>query len=309
MATIGRIGILVACVAFMANLAAGQANTLTKEEEAAGWVLLFDGKSLNGWHKKDEKVTTSSWVINDSAIHRAASSGGNIYSPGIAESFELSIDWKIKDENGNSGVWLRMMESVTEANRSGPEIQICGKQHADYSKDKLTVGACYMMYQPNPHPDQWVKPAGQWNTFKVVMNQKHVEHWGNGVKMVEYEIGSPDWISRQNQAADRIKNPRYGEVHYGNIVLTDHQTLVWYRNIKMRPLAGTTIKSGFPGWNPPSAIRLDSRNAMRPSRNPALSIRTGNGFLAEAIGLDGKRLGAVPAAAGAWILPAAKVGK
>jgi hypothetical protein len=279
--------ILAAAVAVLS-----QPNTLTDAEKAQGWVSLFDGKSLNGWHTKNETVTNSSWILNDSAIHRGPNSGGNIYSPVTAESFEFSVDWKLKDENGNSGVWMRMMESLTEANRSGPEIQVCGKLNADYTRDKRTVGACYMMYHPNPGPDAWVKPAGQWNTFRVIMDGKHVEHWANGVKVVEYEIGSADWISRQNQAEDRIKNPRYGEVHYGSIVLTDHTTLVWYRNLKMRPLAGTTLKSAFPGWVVP--VSINGANASAPARDRSLHIGEvvsgPEGFAGEVLSLDGKRL-------------------
>jgi hypothetical protein len=290
-------------LAVTATLAFSQANTLTEAEKAAGWVLLFDGKSLHGWHKKQETVTTSSWVINDSAIHRSPTSAGNIYSPAIAESFELSVEWKLKDENGNSGIWMRMMENLTETNRSGPEIQVCGKAHPDYTRDKKSVGACYMMYHPNPAPDTWVKPAGAWNTFRVIMDGKKVQHWGNGIKVVEYEIGTPDWISRQNQAEDRIKNARYGEVHYGSFVLTDHSTAVWYRNIKVRPLAGTQIKSGFPGWDPPVSVRL----RISDKRAKATGLMT-ESFAGLVLSVDGRRLTLRPGpghiASGAYLLQA-----
>ena len=277
-----------AMLAVTASLAFSQANTLTDAEKAAGWVLLFDGKTLNGWHKKQETVTTTSWVINDSAIYRSPTSAGNIYSPAVVESFELSIDWKLKDDNGNSGIWMRIMESLTEDNRSGPEIQICGKGLKDYAIDRRTVGACYMMYHPNPAPEAWVKPTGQWNTFRVIMDGKKVQHWGNGTKMVEYEIGSDDWISRQNQAENRIKNARYGEVHYGSFVLTDHQTNVWYRNIKVRPLAGTQVKSGFPGWNPPVAVR--HRISDKRAKATGFMIGSLESFAGTVLSVDGKRL-------------------
>jgi len=245
------------------NIQSQGLNTLTPAQRDSGWVLLFDGKTTFGWHKKQETVTSSSWVVNDSAISR--SSGGNVYSPVTAESFELSVDWKISNENGNSGIWLRMIETVTEDQRTGPEIQIVGKQHGDYGNGKTTAGACYSMYEPNPHPNDWIKPAGQWNNYRVIMDKKHVEHWGNGVKMVEYEIDSPDWTTRKRQSTlPRVRDsPRYGEVHYGSIVLTDHSTPVWYRNIRIRPLSNTQIRSAFPGFVIPTVSII----ARKPSRH------------------------------------------
>jgi hypothetical protein len=237
------------------EVSAQELNTLTPAQRDSGWVLLFDGKKTTGWHKQNETVTASTWTVNDNAIYKSGS--GNLYSPVVAESFELSIDWKLANENGNSGVWMRILEPLNhDIQRSGPEIQIVGNLHLNYSQDRKTVGSCYAMYHPNPTPEHWVKPAGQWNNYRVIMDGKHVEHWGNGVKMVEYEIGSADWIARQNQAESRLKNPLYGELHYGYIVLTDHSAPVWYRNIRIRPLAGKEIRSGFPGYEVPvSAVR------------------------------------------------------
>lgn len=227
-------------------------NTLTQAQKDSGWVLLFDGKTTFGWHKKQETVTANTWVVNDSAISN--NGGGNVYSPATAESFELYVDWKVSDENANSGIWLRMIESASEEQRTGPEVQILGKKHADYANAKTTAGACYTMYGPNPHPDTWLKPAGQWNNYRVIMDGKHVEHWGNGVKMVTYEIDSQDWITRKAQSTiPRVRDsPKYGEVHYGNLVLTDHDSPVWFRNIRIRPLSGTQIRSAFPGFLVPT---------------------------------------------------------
>jgi hypothetical protein len=300
------LGFLMAATAALA-FSQGN-NALTETEKTQGWALLFDGKSMRGWHHKGEIVTNSSWVLDDEAIHLSKQGGGNLYSPVTAQSFELSIDWKLKDENGNSGIWTRMMESLSEDNRSGPEIQILGKLNSEYTQDKLTVGSCYMMYHPKPGPDAWVKPAGQWNNYRIIMDGKHVEHWGNGVKMVEYEIGSADWLSRQNQAKARIKNSRYGEVHYGSVVLTDHESPVWFRNIKVRPLAGTQLKPAFPGWEIPTSIARDRFTLAPPLRSGW--VAGGRAMLGptEAIlSLDGRHLGlSVPKpsrlAAGAYIL-------
>jgi hypothetical protein len=212
-------------------------NTLTDAEKAEGWLLLFDGKSLAGWHSyMKATITTSGWGINDSAIYRRDQGAGAILSPEKFkyQDFELSIDWKIPDP-GNSGIFIRYLEvDASENIRTGPESQICGRLHGDYGEGIgiHSPGACYDMYAP---AKDWIKPADQYNTFRVVVFNKRIAHYGNGVKLLEYEIDSPDWTTRYQNSKYKFF-PQYGEVHAGKLFLQDHGSPVWFRNIKMRPL-------------------------------------------------------------------------
>lgn len=203
---------------------------------------MFDGKSMTGWHSYQQDTITKvlgkpGWAISDSAIFRVASGAGGLLAPEkfVAKNFEISIDWKVAD-NGNSGLFLRYLETeAKEFIRTGPETQICGKAHDNYGDGMQTTspGACYDMYPP---AKPWIRPADQYNTLKVIMFENHVAHYGNGIKLLEYEIGSDDWKAKY-AASKYALFPLYGDVHAGKLLLQDHGNSVWFRNLKVRPLS------------------------------------------------------------------------
>lgn len=213
-------------------------NNLTEAEKSAGWMLMFDGKSLAGWHSyRKTNIATGGWAVNDSAIYRRDPGAGSILAPErfAFQDFELSVDWKVP-ENGNSGVFIRYLESEASENiRTGPETQICGREHSDYEDGRSlrSPGACYAMYPPMR---EWIKPADQYNTFHVVAYGKRIAHFGNGLKLLEYEIGTPDWQARYDNSK-YSSFPLYGDVHSGKLFLQDHGSPVWFRSLKIRPLA------------------------------------------------------------------------
>jgi hypothetical protein len=214
-----------------------EANALTEAEKAAGWQLMFDGKSLSGWHSfKKTSITENGWILKDSSIYMRGPAAGALLAPEkfVCKNFEISIDWKIP-ANGNSGIFLRYLETEASENiRTGPESQICGKDHVDYKTgtEVTSPGACYAMYPP---ARPWTRSADQYNTFHVVMYEKRVAHFGNGIRLLEYEIGSEDWTARYG-SSKYASFPLYGDVHAGKLFLQDHASAVWYRNIKIRPL-------------------------------------------------------------------------
>jgi hypothetical protein len=217
---------------------AQEVNVLTEAEQAAGWQLMFDGKSLAGWHSfKKTTISESGWIIKDSSVYLRGPAVGALLAPEkfAFKNFEIAIDWKIAD-GGNSGIFLRYLETEASENiRTGPESQVCGKLHSDYKSGATATspGACYAMYPP---AQPWIKPAEQYNTFHVVMYEKRVAHFGNGVRLLEYEIGSPDWTAKY-EVSKYASFPLYGDIHAGKLFLQDHASPVWYRNIKIRPLA------------------------------------------------------------------------
>jgi hypothetical protein len=249
-------------------------NVLSEAERAAGWLLMFDGKSTAGWHSfKKTTISETGWIINDSSIYLRDKAVGALLAPEAFSfrNFEISIDWKIAD-GGNSGIFLRYLETEASENiRTGPESQVCGKTHSDYKTGTTPTspGACYAMYPP---AKPWIKSAEEYNTFHVVMYEKRVAHFGNGIRLLEYEIGSEDWTAKYD-LSKYSSFPLYGDVHAGKLFLQDHASPVWYRNIKIRPLAsdpwadpdhvwpdqitGIRVSSGRSA-NPPGLRRLSS---------------------------------------------------
>lgn len=206
-------------------------NRLTAEERREGWVLLFDGKTTKGWRGFRQRVAPRGWVVENGSLVREAG-GGDLVTLRAYRNFELALEWKIS-EGGNSGIMYRVTEEGKETYETGPEMQVLDDaRHAD-GKNRLTsAGACYGLY---PSPEGVVHPAGEWNQVKIVVNGNHVEHWLNGVKVVEYELQSPDWEARV--AASKFTQWKgYGLAPSGYIALQDHGDRVEYRSIRIREL-------------------------------------------------------------------------
>lgn len=227
------VPILALAAAF--PVAAAEQNTLTADEKAAGWQLLFDGKDASQWwrgYKKDS--LPKDWVVEDGALaFKKAAGGGDIITKDQYESFELSIDWKIS-EGGNSGIMFKVQETDKPPYYTGPEAQI---QDNVKGKDPQKAGWMYQLY---PASVDTTKPVGEWNTF-VLKCQKtpagtfKCEHTMNGTKYCEYEIGSADW--KEKLAKSKFaKWEGFGAHDKGHICLQDHGNPVWFRNIKIRSL-------------------------------------------------------------------------
>ncbi|HEY3402842.1 MAG TPA: DUF1080 domain-containing protein [Ohtaekwangia sp.] len=212
-------------------------NQLTETEKSAGWKLLFDGQSLNGW-KFFKDMPNDSWEVVDGTLHckpfaddKENNKRADIMTVDQYENFELAFGWKI-GEQGNSGVMFRVIEQYDEPYLSGPEYQVMDMNAPGDIKDVHKTGANYDMHAavaaaPNP--------TGEWNESRLVVNGDHVEHWLNGVKVVEYELNSADWKKRKE--AGKWKDAAgYGASKKGYIDFQDHKQEAWFRNIKIRTL-------------------------------------------------------------------------
>lgn len=212
---------------------AEELNTLTAEEKAAGWQLLFDGKDASQWWRGYNKTELpKEWVAEDGALVRKG--GGDIVTKAEYESFEFSIDWKIS-EGGNSGVMLKVKELPDKPPYwTGPEAQI---QDNVKGHDPQKAGWMYQLYSASVDT---TKPVGEWNTFvlkcqKTPAGTYKCEHTMNGTKYCEYEIGSADW--KEKLAKSKFaKWEGFGTADKGHLCLQDHGNLVWFRNIKIREL-------------------------------------------------------------------------
>jgi hypothetical protein len=210
-------------------------NTLTAAEQAAGWKLLFDGKTTAGWRGFRKDKCPDGWQVIDGTLDRVKQSGDLVTTEHYA-SFDLVFDWRIA-RTGNSGVMYHVLEDVDRPGFSGPEYQLLDNVEG---ADPQRAGWCYALYQPplDPRtgkPLDTTHPVGQWNTSRILVDGTHVEHWMNGVKYVEYELWSDDWNARVAKSKFAAI-PGFAKARTGCICLQDHGGEVAFRNIKIRPI-------------------------------------------------------------------------
>ncbi|WP_071781094.1 3-keto-disaccharide hydrolase [Adhaeribacter aquaticus] len=212
-------------------------NRLTPGEQKVGWVLLFDGKSMDQWRGFRKEVVADAWQIKDDAITLVGKGGGDIITKNQFENFELVLDWKIS-EGGNSGIMFHVSEDPKYKNtyETGPEIQVLDNdRHPDAKMGKNGNRQAGSNYDLIPLSKPAVKPVGQFNNFRLKVQNGHVEHWLNGKKVVEYQLGSPEWEQLVKESKFAAM-PGYGRMKTGHIALQDHGDKVWFKNIKIRPL-------------------------------------------------------------------------
>ena len=209
----------------------GPINTLSDAEKGAGFKLLFDGKSADGWRGYKMKTLPSGWKVLDGHLVRAGG-GGDIITDGEYGNFELLVDWKISPK-GNSGIMYHVTEGPETAYMTGPEYQVLdNKGHPDGRSKMTSAGSCYGLYPPMKDV---CHPAGEWNHTKIVIKDGHVEHWLNDVKVVEYQKGSDEWNKKVANSKFKAWS-QFGKPTKGHIALQDHGDKVEYRNIKIRVL-------------------------------------------------------------------------
>jgi type 1 glutamine amidotransferase len=209
-------------------------NTLSEGEAAVGWKLLFDGRSTSAWHawKKDAFPATG-WAAQDGTLHLTPNQhGGDIASNDEYADFELALDWKVAP-GGNSGVMYRATEDHTYPWETGPECQILdNERHADGQKPKTRAGTLYDLV---PCAQDVCRPAGEWNSVRIICLGSRIRHYLNGVLVVDIDTASDDYKKAHAQSKwpgmkDFNTRPK------GHIALQDHGDEVWFRNIKIREL-------------------------------------------------------------------------
>ena len=221
----------VVLVLLATPLSAQEHNRLNATERAAGWQLLFDGNSLTGWRGYNSESMPTGWSAENGMLIRTGP-GGDIITEQQFADFELSLEWLV-GPSGNSGVLFRAVEGQEEVYHGAPEMQILDDAgHADGRSPLTSAGSNYGLHGV---PRGIVKSAGEWNTSRIVVVNNQVEHWLNGDKVVEYELGSADW-------AQRVANskfaqwPAYGRASRCQIWIQDHADRVSFRNLKIREI-------------------------------------------------------------------------
>lgn len=219
-------------------------NTLSEYEKNAGWKLLFDGKSTQGWRKFKSQDIGSSWKVKDGVLYLDAvkregggwqvADGGDIITQDAYENYELSLEWKIS-QCGNSGIIFNVVESdeYDYVWQTGPEMQILDNScHPDAKFPTHKAGDLYDMIETRYLT---VKPAGEWNHVRIISNGGKVQFWLNGYRVVDFDMKSEDWNNMV--AKSKFKGmPGFGKSTKGHIALQDHSDPVYFRNIKIKEM-------------------------------------------------------------------------
>ena len=213
-------------------------NNLDPEEKAQGWRLLWDGKTTHGWRGADAAAfPAKGWSFADGELAVAPQGGGgDIMTDEEFGAFELQMEFKVS-AGANSGIFYLLTSPHDPASGAplGLEYQILDDERHPDAKvgPHRQTAAFYDVLQANDRP---LKPAGEWNTTRIVVRGQTVEHWLNGKKVLQYELNSP----ALNAAIEKSKfkgMERFGKRQNGYILLQDHGNQVWFRSIKIRRLA------------------------------------------------------------------------
>jgi hypothetical protein len=220
------------------------ANTISDREAKDGWKLLWDGKTTNGWRgAKLDAFPEKGWVIEDGILKvlkgdgGESTNGGDIVTTRPYKNFMLKVDFKIT-KGANSGIKYFVDTNLNKGAGSaiGCEFQILDdKNHPDAKLGRdgnRTLGSLYdLIAAPADKPFR----NGFFNTAMVVVNGNHVEHWLNGVKIVEYERNNDEWNALV-QTSKYKDWPNFGNAEEGLLLLQDHGDEVWFQNIKIKEL-------------------------------------------------------------------------
>lgn len=199
-----------------APLAASEPNTLSSKEKQAGFELLFDGRSFEGWKQN------GNWMVEEGAIARSDKGGSLVYqAKKIPDDFELRFDWKVA-KGSNSGVYYRPGQY---------EYQILDNAvHADGRNPRTSAASIYFCVAPSHDA---TKPVGQWNSGRIICKGTVIQHWLNGKKVVHLDYADAKW--KDNVELLRLRGGNLA-ARGANLSLQDHGDPVWYRSIKLRTL-------------------------------------------------------------------------
>lgn len=211
------------------------ANKLTSKEKRSGWVLLFDGESSNGWTTTGGKSVPPGWeVTNGSITAKKGGKGGDIISVNEYSDFDLHIDYNIEPEC-NSGIKY-FFTSYDKGGNLGMEYQILDDKLAEDNKKENHLTGSFYDVMPPLESKKKINAPGQWNTLRVVAKGKKVEHWLNGVKILEFNRGSKVYTDAVALSKFNKTVPAFGMVEKGHILLQDHGGVVSFKNIKIKLL-------------------------------------------------------------------------
>jgi hypothetical protein len=233
---LGRTLLLTAAATLLPDTMPAQSANfgVTAVEKAAGWKPLFNGQSLQGWRLYNKKAEPGAgWKAEDGVLKKLAKEkGGDIITEAAFDNFDFTWEWRVAP-GGNNGVKYLVTEQRPSA--PGHEYQLIDDSgHPDGKLGAKRQTASFYDVLP-PGKEKVLKPAGEWNSSRILLQDNHVEHWLNGAKVLEYELASE--AVKAAVANSKFKNAAgFGTKIKGHIMLTDHGDEAWFRNLKIREL-------------------------------------------------------------------------
>jgi hypothetical protein len=226
--------IVLACLALASGCQTTEAPKASDSSSSSKWTTLFDGKptdKLRGY--KMTGFPSDNWVIDGDALKTVPGKAVDLMTVEKYKDFELEVEWKVKPV-GNSGIIYRVAETDGPTYTTGPEMQVLDDQrHPDGKNPKTTAGALYALIAPSANKK--VNPAGEWNKAKLIIKNNHVEHWLNGIKIVEYEWASPE-VKALIKVSKFKDMPLFMTQPEGYVALQHHGEEAWFRNVRIRRL-------------------------------------------------------------------------
>lgn len=216
----------------------GQAdNALSPNEKKDGWILLFDGKTLNGWHNFKKTAPGQAWEVKDGTLHlnvETKEGRGDILTDGDYENFHLVFDWKVAPK-ANSGIIFMVQdkEPYQATWHTGPEYQMIDNVNYPSKLNEKQLSAS--LYDLIACPAGFVRPAGEWNTGAILMNKGSLTFYVNGKLAISTSVWTDDW-NKMIAGSKFIKEKDFAKFARGHIAIQDHGGEVWLKNLKIKTL-------------------------------------------------------------------------
>jgi len=223
---------MIATIACASEKEIAPDNSLTAKEKSEGWSLLFNGKDMSQWKNFKKDTISPKWIISENCMVLTGRGGGDLITKKQYTNFDLKLEWKIS-EKGNSGIFIMADEKGKRIYSHAPEIQILdNERHNDRKKPNHRSGSLYDMITS---PAESHKIAGKWNQVRIVIKDKNLKVWQNGIVTAEVTIDSPKW--KELLGKSKFKSwSGFGKNTSGQIGLQDHGDKVSFKNLKIKAL-------------------------------------------------------------------------
>jgi hypothetical protein len=228
---ISIISASVAAVAFLSSNVLAD-NSLTAREKSQGWDLLFDGKSLDQWRNYQRKDIRQQWAVEEGMMILAGDGAGDLISRKQYKNFDFKLDWKI-EEGGNSGIFFLADETPDKIYYNSPEVQLLdNERHPDRKLENHRSGSLYDLIASPPASQ---KIAGEWNSLRILVENRYLKVWQNEFLTVDIVMGSREW-DRIVAGSKFNVSPGFGKNERGHLGVQDHGDKVFLKNLRVREL-------------------------------------------------------------------------
>jgi hypothetical protein len=244
----------------LATQVSGQHNTLTPDEQSAGYQLLFNGSNLStGWRSWNSTTPPNGWVAAPESSWKIIQlknpinqAGSLVTSDATFQNFDLKIEWNVPSA-GNSGIFIRYNQFNKDlwGGSAGPEAQIAAINNNDGTAPLHRAGTCYDMFPLDERALGWDMFGGgtnynKYQQFRIIAFNGHIAHFGNGIKLVEYVMHSEKWKTAYTNSK-YATFPQYAVVHPGSIMIQDHgEGDIKFRDIRIKKLTQNPWGLGSP---------------------------------------------------------------